>query len=315
MKQTQEAKFDWVLFGDDDEYLFWSGTFTLRSFLARFSGFSAVSLGKVMHTREFCSPYREDQPVDLFSFLYRSESGYCSEVDLQQQRDYSNCESYFGRRKYFVQPLYMTKLQIHEPILFEGNIVNLDTQVAHIKEIVGYNTYEQCGKDTVDFTVHLDQLPRDFHGDDMNAYELRNNQLPIVKDIEFDIWLEHLYNINPNTKSLFIELDSFQQYLITVFDNPCGNDVELVQTWDECGFGCAMTAYVSQILESYFRGETFTFGPNHLDYHRYFRNAFDDVAFPICFERKTLRTKPKRETMNPHDFFKKEKVPTAWPLV
>jgi len=101
------------------------------------------------------------------------------------------------------------------------------------------------------------------------------------------------------------QLAAFQSYLHDVFQNPCENSLEFIQEWEECGFGCALNAYVNQILESYFRDETFTLGIQHLDYHRYFRNAFSRQAFPICNDPEKLRLKPKQTAMNPHNFFKK----------
>jgi len=300
LKQTHAAGFDWVLFGDNDEFLYYSGDFDLRNFLARFSHFSAVSLGKVLHTRDVCT--KSDADNDLFRFLYRAESGFCSEIDFN--RDFDNCESYYGRRKYFVQPKFITKLQIHEPTAFEGEMVDLDVSTAHMKEIVGYNKFEQC--DSVDDSISMQMpfMPSDFHGD-LSSYVSLKGKLQMVYDFEFENWLERLYDTSTPEQTLLSEISRFQSYLERVSEDPCNNDVVLVQNWVTCGFGCSMTAYFSQILEAYFRGETFTFGRRHLDYARYFQQVFKDEAFPICAEEEKLQSKPILETTNPHDFYVK----------
>ena len=97
LKQTQRLGFDWVLFGDLDEFLYFQDE-SLRHFLAHFSEMSHISLGKHMISRTFCSESARG-PNELFRSLYRPESPYCSYEDGNHLRSFEYCDVYFGRRK------------------------------------------------------------------------------------------------------------------------------------------------------------------------------------------------------------------------
>eukprot|EP00494_Astrolonche_serrata_P025198 UN25459 len=119
---TREENYDWVQFGDMDEFLYFEGKFDVRTFLSRFSRYSHITLGKYMYSRKYCRPKNESHPNDIFSFLYRPTSPFCAEakdryqetVDYDNLRNYKFCQSWYGRRKYIVQPKLIKKLHIHQ---------------------------------------------------------------------------------------------------------------------------------------------------------------------------------------------------------
>jgi len=315
LKLTQEQGFDWVQFGDSDEFVYFTGNEDLRSFLARFQRFSYISLGKMMHTRQYCAEHQES-PNDLFDLLYRPDSPFCSFEDGNIYRSYEYCETFFGRRKYIIQPHFISKLQIHEPVMFEGIGMDLSTDVAHIKELRGYNEHRECEYVTSDPYIEISneaQFRKSMHGGFENyQVQIRQNttMVTLIKDFEFDEWLHHLYDLpytKPEDQDTFHDFDhvgAFEDFYQRSLEDPCSNDAVLFQYWDVCGFGCATNTLVLQILDAYFRGQTFSFSSKHSDYQRYFRFIFEDKAFPICDDEEALSRKPRVQPINPHVFYK-----------
>ena len=127
--------YDWVFFGDFDEYLYWSSNDTyVWQLLDKYSKYDCLSFGKHLYSKSISNsllPF-------ILKQLWTTKHAFCWPRSGSVEFN-ANCINVNGRRKYAIQPKRIKNvktLRVHscDQYKHQQSIFNFDTRSVHLKE-------------------------------------------------------------------------------------------------------------------------------------------------------------------------------------
>jgi len=133
------AKYDWALYIDADEYLWFNTPMSAKEFISRLDPkYTFVSFGKWMYSmRHAVKENVQDSGFDLDSFAFTAKSHCMRYANQQNQpRNFTFCPNFLGRCKILAKPAKHKRVHTHgmQAKLSWPYVIHFDTSVAHFKE-------------------------------------------------------------------------------------------------------------------------------------------------------------------------------------
>ena len=197
--RNEARGFDWVLFADADEFLWFRHNQTIQQFASSHSDMNYLSFGK----REYTLSHRVESPPNygfgLSPFPFTAGS-FC-----RPQRGANNlkpgdeyCPANRGRSKVILKPSVFNYTDIHGSVKFpqpSKGMLHFHTDEAHFKEWVGlYKSQTTRVVPSEDFLVSQKKNEVSVHGLKASFRSNANGTFTMFYDSQLHSWLEFVAN-------------------------------------------------------------------------------------------------------------------------